>query len=140
MCSEISVVWANHEYILSRNLFTHVEKMEDYERDLLCSRLSCVSRHQGHVGKRTSLCQRDLWGCNDCMHLVFSSPFLGCPSLLPPALLESPERLLELVLQTKVSLLGPVSRLYTTIEPFLPALSCSHDHICLTFMHTFICW
>ena len=93
---EIFVVWAYHEYILSQNLFTHVEKMEDYERDLLCSWLL--------------------------------------------ALLESPERLLELVVQTKVSLLGPVSHVYTAIEPFLPALNCSHDRISLIYMHTFICW
>ena len=42
------------------------------------------------------------------------------------------ERLLELVLRTKVSLLDPVSRLYavgTAIQPLLPALSCSHDQI-----------
>ena len=28
------MVWGNHENILPRNLFTYVEKMEDYERDL----------------------------------------------------------------------------------------------------------
>ena len=59
------------------------------------------------------------WGCIDCMRFVFSSPLPGCPSPPPPALLDLPERLLELVLRMKV--LGPVSRLYaagTAIEPF----------------------
>ena len=72
----------------------------------------------------------DLWGCSNCKLLVFSSPLPGCPSPPLPALLNSPERLLELLLQTRANLLSPVSRLYsagTTIEPFSPAHSCSHD-------------
>ena len=66
------------------------------------------------------------------MHLISLSPLPGCPSPPLPALLDSLERLLELVLWMKVSLLGPMSHLYiavTATEPFLPTLSCLHDCI-----------
>ena len=100
-------------------------------------RLSRVS-HIWEVAIAYPLCQRNLWGYNDCMHHVSPSLLPGCPSLPLPALLDWPERSFELVLWTKVSLLGLVSRLYaasTAIEPLLLVLSCSHDHIVYRYVH-----
>ena len=84
--------------------------MEDNERDL-CVRGFHVYRDIYAVLERRPPYVSDLWDCSHCLRLVFFSPLPGCPSPLP-ALLDSPERLLELVLQTIVILLGPVSRLY----------------------------
>ena len=105
--------------MLPQNLFAYVKKMEDYKRDLCVCGIHVYHAKLAHHS--TSLCQSDLWGCIDCMRLVFSSPLPGCPSPPPPALLDLSEQLLELVLRTKVSLLGLVSHLYTVgtaIEPF----------------------
>ena len=125
------MVWGNQENILPQNLFTYVEKMEDYEIDLCvrgfhmyCNIYAMLSSGPPYVS------MHDLWGCNDCMRLISSHPLPGCPSSLPPALLDSLEQLLELVLQTKVTLLGPVDCLCaagTALEPFLSMLSCSCD-------------
>ena len=57
------------------------------------------------------------------MRLVFPSLSLELPSPLLPALLDSHERLLEVVLWTKATLSGLVVRLYaadTAVEPFPP--------------------
>ena len=107
--------------IYYHEICSHTLRKWKIKKGILCLWLSRVLRHLRRVVKRTSLCQRDLWGCSDCMCFVFSFPLPGCPPPPPPALLATPKRLLELVLRTKVSLLGPVSRLYaagTAIEPF----------------------
>ena len=108
-----------------------VEKMKDYKRDL-CVCGSHVYRNINAMFGSIPPYVSAIWGCSDCMRLAFSSPLPGCPSLPPPAILDSPEQLFELVLQMKVSLLGPLSRIYaagTAIEPFLLTLSCSRDRI-----------
>ena len=89
--------------------------MEDYER-AVCSRLSRILPH-------TFQCHCTLRGCIDGMRLVFPSLSLELPSPLLPALLKLHKRLLEVVLWTKATLLGPVVRLYaadTAVEPFPP--------------------
>ena len=122
------MVWGNHENILPGNLFTYVKKIEDYERDLVCSWVSCVSGHLRLVGKRTSLCQRDLWGSSNCMRFVFLFSLSYLDVLLRQRLhfLILPEQLLELVLQMKVSL---STLLQYCNRAILAALSCLRGHI-----------
>ena len=90
--------------IYYHEIYSHTLRKWRITKGISVYAASHVSRLLRRVGKRTFLCQRDLWGCSDCMRLVFTSPLPGCPSPLPPALLDSPEQLLELVLRTKVSL------------------------------------
>ena len=79
---------------------------------------------------------------------IVCAPFSLLPYLdvlLHLTLLDSHELLLELVLRTKASLLGPVRRIYAAgtycNRVILAALSCSRGRILLyNYMRTFIRW
>ena len=113
------MVCGNHKNILPRNLFTYTLRKWKITKGDLCVRGFHVYRDiytmLGSIPPYVS-------AISGAVVIVCSSPLPGCPL---PALLESPERLLELVLRTKVSLFGPVSRIYTAgtaIEPlYLPS-------------------
>ena len=97
--------------------------MEDYER-ALCVRGFHVYCDVWEAATGEVLdCEREPGNAKVGMCLVFHSLSLELPSPLLPALLDSHERLLEVVLCTKVTLSGPVVRLYTAdtaVEPFPP--------------------
>ena len=68
-------------------------------------------------------CEREPGNAKVGMRLVFHSLSLELPSPLLPALFDSHEGLLEVVLCTKVTLSGPVVCFYaadTAVEPFPP--------------------
>ena len=129
----VKFLWsgANTKIYQHENLFTYIEKWSITKRISVFAALTCIATS----GRRLlciSLCQCDLWGCSDYMCLVSPSPLglPGCPSQLPPALLDSPERYWRWKWAFGSSKLSLRCRYCCFV-----LLSCLHDRIVYIYVH-----